>query len=38
MTALIWAAYQGHKVIVELFIRQKDICISRKNILEQKHS
>ena len=37
-TALIWAARNGHKEIVELLISQEDIDINIQNILNQKHS
>ena len=38
MTALLWAAYDGKKEIVEQLIRQEDIDISIQDILKQKHS
>ena len=37
-TALVWAAENGHKEIVELLIRQEGIDINIKDILNQKHS
>ena len=37
-TALICAAYKGHKEIVELLIRQEGIDINIQDILNQKHS
>ena len=37
-TALIWAAMEGHKEIVELLISQEGIDINIQDILNQKHS
>ena len=37
-TALICAASEGHKEIVELLIRQEGIDINIRGILNQKHS
>ena len=37
-TALIWSAYEGHREIVELLLRQKDIDVNMKSILNQKYS
>ena len=37
-TALIWAAIKDHKEIIELLIRQEDIDINMKDILNRKHS
>ena len=36
-TALILAALEGNKEIVELLLRQKDIDINLKDITNQKH-
>ena len=36
--ALIWAAIEGHKEIVELLIRQEFIDINIQDIFNQKHS
>ena len=38
MTALIIAAYNGHKEIVELLVRQEGIGINIKGILNQEYS
>ena len=38
VTVLIWAAYEGYKEIVELLLRQKDIDINIKSILNHKIS
>ena len=37
MTALIYAVSEGHLEIVELLIRQEDIDINMKDIINQKH-
>ena len=37
-TALIRAAFKGHKEIVELLIRQEGIDLNIQNILNRKHS
>ena len=37
-TALICAAWRGHKEIVELLLRQEGIDINIQDILNQKHS
>ena len=37
-TALIIAAFTGHKEIVELLIMQEGIDVNIQNILNQKHS
>ena len=37
-TALIWAAAEGYKEIVELLIRQEGVGINLKDILNQKYS
>ena len=36
-TGLICAAYEGHKEIVELLIRQEGIDINIQDILNRKH-
>ena len=38
VTVLIWAAYEGYKEIVELLLKQKDIDINIKSILNHKIS
>ena len=37
-TALTYATLKGYKEIVEILIRQKDIDINMKGIINQKHS
>ena len=36
-TALIFAAWRGHTKIVEMLLKQKDIDVNIKDILNQKH-